>query len=195
MSIYAKYWSFIVYCIISTEHFSSFSATINLFYLYFNTKASILYFPWNPRDSGENCRICVWVFQNFNHQRQCLIKIKNRHNYLFWQNAFYLHALFRADLNGFTAEHIQRLPDSPRQNGTDSVLSFYATLPSGTGTVPKSTLATIFVAQQEKIFSLESVLQNQEDSVESGERRAVTPAQSRNLVPISLINFRATKVS
>ena len=40
LSISAKYFPFVVYYT-STKHLSSFSATINLFYFYFYTKAAV----------------------------------------------------------------------------------------------------------------------------------------------------------
>ncbi|CAB4041402.1 Hypothetical predicted protein, partial [Paramuricea clavata] len=97
------------------------------------------------------------------------------------------------DLKIFASDHIQRLRNSPRQNGTNSILLFYATLPSGNGTVPRSILATIFVKQQERIFSVDSLLENSKESVASGERQVLTLAQNLNTVPIALINFPVAK--
>ena len=102
---------------------------------------------------------------------------------------------FRDDLSGFTADHIRRLPNSPEQNGTDAILKFYAILPSGKGTVPRSVLATIFVVQQKNIFSVDSELQGRDQSIKPGERVALSPEQKRNNVSLSLKNFKAERVS
>ncbi|XP_028408014.1 uncharacterized protein LOC114530617 [Dendronephthya gigantea] len=96
--------------------------------------------------------------------------------------------------NAFTADNIQRLPDSPTQNGTDSILSFYATLPpDGSGSLPKSVLATIFTSEQEDILSLDSELENPDESVPSSETPVLTTPQRDNLVPITIFNFKRAK--
>ena len=100
---------------------------------------------------------------------------------------------FRNDLNSLTYENIQRLPNSPTQNGTDSILKFYAELPSGR-TIPKSILATIFVEKQNEIFSLDSRLESFTESLTPDER-TLTPQQQENAVSISLIHFPVRKVS
>ncbi len=100
---------------------------------------------------------------------------------------------FRNDLNNLASRHIQRLENSPTQNGTDSILKFYAKLQSGSY-VPRSVLATIFVVQQEKIFSVNSTLEDPRDSFTPGEI-VLTPEQDANKIPISLINFPIAKVS
>ncbi|XP_028416182.1 uncharacterized protein LOC114539806 [Dendronephthya gigantea] len=94
------------------------------------------------------------------------------------------------DLKNFTSKNIRRLPGSPEQDGPNSILKFYATLPGGKGTVPKSVLATVFVEQQNNIFSVDSELQNQEQSI-GAEQRVLSPAQKRNNVTLSLkIQFK-----
>ena len=106
-----------------------------------------------------------------------------------------MHFVFSADVNGFTSDHIRRLPNSPRQNGTDSTLSFYAVLPSGSGSLPKSVLATIFTSQQDSILSVNSELEKPSESISSSETPALTPAQTQNTVAITIFNFKSGKVS
>jgi hypothetical protein len=106
-----------------------------------------------------------------------------------------VHFAFSADVNGFTSDHIRKLPNSPRQNGTDSILSFYAVLPSGSGSLPRSVLATIFTSQQDSILSVNSELENPSESISSGETPALTLAQTQNTVAITIFNFKSGKVS
>ena len=101
--------------------------------------------------------------------------------------------MYSDELDRLTPANITRLPNSPRQNGSDSILSFYAVLPSGR-TLPRSTLASIFVANREEIFSLDSILENQEDTVPPSERPVLNPQQDENRVAIALINFPVRKV-
>ena len=111
-------------------------------------------------------------------------------------NIDYVHFAFSAELNGFTYDHIRRLPNSPTQNGTDSILSFYALLPSGSGLLPSSVLATIFTSHQDKILSgVDSELQEPGVSIASTETPALTPTQTQNIVLIIIFNFRSGKVS
>ncbi|XP_046852402.1 uncharacterized protein LOC124445696 isoform X2 [Xenia sp. Carnegie-2017] len=51
-----------------------------------------------------------------------------------------------------TAENIQRLPDSPFQDGKDANLSFYVKVPHRNGSFPKNLLATIFTEKQDVIL-------------------------------------------
>ena len=106
-----------------------------------------------------------------------------------------MHFVSRADVNGFTADDIRRLPGSPMQDGNDSILSFYAALPSGSGSLARSVLATIFTTQQEKILSLNSELQNANDSISSSETPVLSTEQNQNKVPITIFNFEPKKVS
>ena len=102
---------------------------------------------------------------------------------------------FRYDLNELTSGHIQLLPDSPTQNGSDSILTFYAALPSG-NIIPKHILGTIFVNQQENILAIESMVQDLDEILApSGEREILTTQQRENRVPILIFNFPVTKVS
>ena len=100
---------------------------------------------------------------------------------------------FSDDLNSLTSANIQRLPGSPSQNGTNSILKFYAQLTSGR-VIPKTILATIFVERREKIFSLDSSLEDFTESFTSDET-VLTPEQQNNTVPIAIINFLLSKVS
>lgn len=102
--------------------------------------------------------------------------------------------IFRAVSDNFTANHIERLPNTPRQNGTNSILSFYAVLPSGSNSLSKSVLATIFVTEQDDIFSLNSELEYPGISVPSSETPILTPAQTNNSVSVTILNFKRTKV-
>jgi hypothetical protein len=104
----------------------------------------------------------------------------------------YVHFGFSADVNGFTSDHIRRLPNSPTQNGTDSILSFYAVLPSGSGSLPSTVLATIFTSQQDKILSVDSELEDPGDSISTP---ALTPTQTQNRVAIIIFNLKPGKVS
>ena len=102
---------------------------------------------------------------------------------------------FRSDLNGFTSDHIRRLPNSPSPNGTNSILSFYAILPSGSGSLPRSVLATIFTANQDRILSLESQLDDPSESISSSQRTVLTPEQTQNAVPLRIFDITPEKVS
>ena len=102
---------------------------------------------------------------------------------------------FRYDLNALTPGHIQLLPNSPTQNDSDSILTFYAALPSG-NIIPKHILGTIFVNQQENILAIENMVQDLDEILApSGEREILTTQQRENRVPILIINFPVTKVS
>ena len=102
---------------------------------------------------------------------------------------------FRYDLNELTPGHIQLLPNSPAQNGNDSILTFYAVLSSG-NIIPKHILGTIFVNQQENILAIESMVQDLDEIfAPSGDRKILTVQQRENTVPILISNFPATKVS
>ena len=102
---------------------------------------------------------------------------------------------FRYDLNTLTPGHIQLLPNSPTQNGSDSILTFYAALPSG-NIIPKHILGTIFVNQQENVLAIESMVQDLDEIfAPPGEREIVTTQQRENRVPILIFNFPVTKVS
>jgi hypothetical protein len=125
-------------------------------------------------NSQANCAI---------HQNKCLRYNNN--------NIYDICTSFRNDLNTLSFQNIQRLPGSPRQDGANSILSFYATLPSG-GIIPKSILATVFIVQQDRILPLDSAIEDQKDSVES---ELLTPEQIRNAVAILLRNFPVAKVS
>ena len=98
---------------------------------------------------------------------------------------------FSDDLNSLNYIYIKRLPGTPEADGYNSILSFYVTLESGR-TIPLVILTSIYVAQQEKIFSVQSALINQADRLPIPE--AVTPQQIRNAVRISLSNIPLRKV-
>ena len=106
-----------------------------------------------------------------------------------------MHFVFSADVNGFTSANILRLPGSPTQDGANSILSFYATLPSSGGTLARSVLATIFTEQQEKILSADSELQNANEGISSSQTQNLTSDQNANKVPITILNFESKKVS
>ena len=108
----------------------------------------------------------------------------------------YICNFARAVRNNFTAEHIKRLPNTPRQNGSNSILSFYASLPSGRGALPTDVLATIFVTEQDNILPfVDSELENARASLPSSETPILTTAQTNNLVSITIFNFKPMKVS
>ena len=98
---------------------------------------------------------------------------------------------FSDDLSSLNYIYIKRLPDTPEADGDNSILSFYVTLESGR-TMPLAILASIYVAQQEKIFSVQSALVNEADRLPTPD--VVTPQQSGNTVRISLSNIRIEKV-
>ena len=50
----------------------------------------------------------------------------------------------RNQLGGISFLNVQTLPESPTQNGTDALLSFFVNLPGGT--MPLDLLTTIFVS-------------------------------------------------
>ena len=98
---------------------------------------------------------------------------------------------FSDDLNSLNYFHIKRLPDTPEAQGDNSILSLYVTLESGR-TMPLVILASIYVAQQEKIFSVDSALKNEADRLPAPE--VVTPQQIGNAVRLSLSNIPVQKV-
>ena len=102
---------------------------------------------------------------------------------------------FRNDLNNLTSSNIQLLPNSPTQNGSDSILTFYAILASG-ATIPKHILGTIFSKQQERILSLPIVVEDLNDILLAvGETVNLTVQQRANSVPLSLKNIPRERVS
>ena len=102
---------------------------------------------------------------------------------------------FRYNLNALTPGHIQLPPNSPTQNGSDSILTFYAALPSG-NIIPKHILGTIFVNQQENVLAIESMVQDLDEIFAPlGERETLTTQQRENRVPVLIYNFPVTKVS
>ena len=98
-------------------------------------------------------------------------------------------------MNGFTSDHIRRLPNSPTQNGNDSILSFYAVLPSSNGSLPSSVLATIFTSQQDNILSVNSELEDPGESISSSETPPLTSTQTQNRVAITIFKLKSGKVS
>ena len=100
---------------------------------------------------------------------------------------------FSAQLGKINFLNVQTSPNSPTQNGPDSFLELFASLPNG-GTIPKSILATIFVEKQNEILSLDSQLEDFTDSFTTDERM-LTPEQQQNAVPISILNFPVARVS
>ena len=106
-----------------------------------------------------------------------------------------LSTFLRNDLNNLTSSNIHLLPDSPTQDGNDSILVFYAEFLSGR-ILLKHILGTIFVKQQEQILSLPSELQDLDDILApAGERENLTVQQRESGVPISLLNLPVTRVS
>ena len=110
--------------------------------------------------------------------------------------SIYINNFFRYDLNHLTPGHVQLLPNSPAQQfDGDSILTFYAILPSG-NIIPKHILGTIFVNQQENILANEITVQNlTEIYAPVSKRENLTIQQHENRVAILLLNFRASRVS
>ena len=106
-----------------------------------------------------------------------------------------LSTFLRNDLNNVTSSNIHLLPDSPTQDGNDSILVFYAEFLSGR-ILLKHILGTIFAKQQEQILSLPSELQDLDDILApAGERENLTVQQRESGVPISVLNLPVTRVS
>ena len=101
---------------------------------------------------------------------------------------------FRYDLNALTPGHIQLPPNSPMQNGSDTILTFYAALRSGK-IIPKHILGTIYIKQQENILTNENIILELDDILAPDGRQSLTLEQSTNLVQISLIRFPVAKVT
>lgn len=101
---------------------------------------------------------------------------------------------FRYDLNALTPGHIQLPPNSPMQNGSDTILTFYATLRSGK-IIPKHILGTIYIKQQENILTNENIILELDDILAPDGRQSLTLQQSANLVQISLKRFPIAKVT
>ena len=144
---------------------------------------------------GVNSYLFVFCPTSFFRRQLFLSLISNeieRHNYNAITN---IKNFFRYDLNALTPGYIHLLPNSPTQNGSDSILTFYAALPSG-NIIPKHILGTIFVNQQENILAIEIIVQDVDEIfAPPGEREILTPQQRENRVPILIINFRVEKVS
>jgi hypothetical protein len=81
---------------------------------------------------------------------------------------------------------VRTLPESPSQNGTDTILSFFVDLPSGT-TMPLDLLTTIFMSSPNVLSQPNSVISA------TSENPVLTDAETKNLVPLS-INIPANKV-
>ena len=106
-----------------------------------------------------------------------------------------LSTFLRNDLNNLTSSNIHLLPDSPTQDGNDSILVFYAEFLSGR-ILLKHILGTIFAKQSEQILSLPSEVQNLDDILApAGERQNLTIQQRESGVPISVVNLPVTRVS
>ena len=59
-------------------------------------------------------------------------------------------------LNGINFLNVQTLPESPTQNGTDAILSFFVNLPSGT--MPLDLLTTVFTSSDPVIIAQRNLL-------------------------------------
>ena len=102
--------------------------------------------------------------------------------------------LFRYDLNALTPGHIQLPPNSPMQNDSNTILTFYAALRSGK-IIPKHILGTIYIKQQENILTKENIILELDDILAPDGRQNLTRQQSANLVQISLKRFPIAKVT
>ena len=80
------------------------------------------------------------------------------------------------------------------QNGSDTILTFYAALRSGK-IIPKHILGTIYIKQQENILTKENIILELDDILAPDGRQNLTRQQSANLVQISLKRFPIAKVT
>ena len=80
------------------------------------------------------------------------------------------------------------------QNDSDTILTFYAALRSGK-IIPKHTLGTIYIKQQENILTNENIILELDDILAPDGRQNLTRQQSANLVQISLKRFPIAKVT
>ena len=100
---------------------------------------------------------------------------------LFFKTVYFY---FREDLEGLTYLNIELLPNSPSQNGSDSVLAFFVDLPSSGGTLPKHILASIFSIEKNNILSLPSSLQTPLQLTQTS-----TPTNTGSLVELTIHRF------
>ena len=84
----------------------------------------------------------------------------------------------RTQLDGITFLNVETLPESPTQNGTDAILSFFVNLPGGT--MPLDLLTTIFVSSPNIISRRSSAY--------------VTEDIRNNTVSVLLRNYTADQV-
>ena len=82
----------------------------------------------------------------------------------------------RDQLGGINFLNVQILPESPTQNGTDAILSFFVNLPSGT--MPLELLTTIFTTSDPNIIT-------QPNSVIPSPNPNLRDDQIQNLVALS----------
>ena len=82
----------------------------------------------------------------------------------------------RDQLDGINFLNVQILPQSPTQNGTDAILSFFVNLPSGT--MPLELLTTIFTTSDPNIIT-------QSNSVIPSPNPNLRDDQIQNLVALS----------
>ena len=82
----------------------------------------------------------------------------------------------RDQLGGINFLNVQILPESPTQNGTDAILSFFVNLPSGT--MPLELLTTIFTTSDPNIIT-------QSNSVIPSPNPNLRDDQIQNLVALS----------
>ena len=82
----------------------------------------------------------------------------------------------RDQLDGINFLNVQILPESPTQNGTDAILSFFVNLPSGT--MPLELLTTIFTTSDPDIIT-------QPNSVIPSPNPNLRDDQIQNLVQLS----------
>ncbi|CAB4045274.1 Hypothetical predicted protein, partial [Paramuricea clavata] len=87
--------------------------------------------------------------------------------------------LTRNQLNEIDFQNIQILPNSPTQDGDDSVLSFFVNLPFG-ATMPSDLLNTIYSISP-NVISQPNVL-----NTTMSANPDLTPDQTENLVPLTV---------
>ena len=95
---------------------------------------------------------------------------------------------YRDQLGDIDFQNIQILPDSPTQDGDDSILSFFVNLPGG-ATMPSDILNIIY-SSSPNVISQPTVL-----NTTMSQNPVLTEGQSDNLVPLIVNGRDPTQVS
>ena len=97
---------------------------------------------------------------------------------------------FREDLAGLKYTNIEILPNSPSQNGSDALLSFYVDLPGGSGTLRKDVLEAILSTEKNNILSQPSTIITTSPIDSGSTSDQLVQLTIRDFTPDQVGNFR-----